>query len=65
VVTLVVTLVLRMVGFAHVNGGKLPQHAPKSLPPGVVGLDGWADRLIVASDCLCATAVAWQALKLR
>jgi hypothetical protein len=42
VVLLGVTLVLMMVQFAHASGSKLPQHAPKSLPPGVIGLDGWA-----------------------
>jgi uncharacterized membrane protein len=65
VVLLVVTLVLMTVQFEHANGGKLPQHAPKTLPPGVIGLDGWADRLIVLSNCLWVAAVAWQALKLR
>jgi Protein of unknown function (DUF998) len=65
VVLLVVTLVLMTVQFEHANGGKLPQHAPKSLPPGVVGLDGWADRLVVVSNCLWVAFVAWQALKLR
>lgn len=65
VVLLVLTLVLMTVEFAHANGGKLPQHAPKSLPAGVIGLDGWADRLIVVSNCLWAGVVAWQALKLR
>jgi hypothetical protein len=65
VVLLVVTLALMTVQFEHANGGKLPQHAPKSLPPGVIGLDGWADRLIVLSDCLWVAFVAWQALKLR
>jgi len=65
VVLLVVTLVLMTVEFARANGGKLPQHAPKSLPPGVIGLDGWADRLIVVSNCLWVAFVAWQALKLR
>jgi Protein of unknown function (DUF998) len=65
VVLLVATLVLMTVQFAHANGGKLPQHAPKSLPPGVIGLDGWADRLIVVSNCLWAAFVAWQALKVR
>jgi hypothetical protein len=64
-VLLVVTLVLMTVEFARANGGKLPQHVPKSLPLGVIGLDGWADRLIVVSNCLWVAFVAWQALKLR
>src|SRR5258708_1319384 len=47
VVLLGATLVLMTVQFAQVNGGQLPQHAPMRLPAGVLGLDGWADRLFV------------------
>jgi hypothetical protein len=46
---------------AQVSGGHLPQHAPKSLPPGVLGLDGWANRLIVLSNCLWVIVAAWEA----
>src|SRR5256884_6619692 len=48
-VLLVATLVLMTMQLAKASGGHLPEHAPKSLPPGVLGLDGWANRLIVAS----------------
>lgn len=65
VVLLIVTLVLMTVQMARANGGELPRHAPKALPPGVIGLDGWADRMIVVSNCLWVMAVAWQAIKLR
>ncbi|HEV2423474.1 MAG TPA: DUF998 domain-containing protein [Terriglobia bacterium] len=65
VVLLMVTLVLMTVQMADANGGKPLRHAPKALPPGVIGLDGWADRLIVISNCLWVVAVAWQAIKLR
>jgi hypothetical protein len=58
------TLVLMTVQFAQVNGGQLPQHAPAQLPAGVLGLDGWADRLIVLSNCLWVFVAAWQAMKL-
>ena len=51
VVLLVATLIVMTVQFAAANGGHLPQHAPKSLPPGVLALDGWADRLIVLVNC--------------
>lgn len=64
VVLLVGTLVLMILQFAHVYGGHLPEHAPASLPAGVLGLDGWADRLIVLSNCLWVLVAAWQALKL-
>jgi hypothetical protein len=52
------------VQFAQATGGQLPQQAPMSLPPGVLGLDGWADRLFVLSNCLWVVVAAWQAIKL-
>ena len=64
IVLLVATLVLMTVQFAQAYGGQLPQHAPTRLPAGVLGLDGWADRLFVLSNCLWVFVAAWQALKL-
>jgi len=64
VVLLGTTLVMMTVQFAQVNGGQLPQHAPTQLPAGVLGLDGWADRLFILSNCLWLLVAAWQALKL-
>lgn len=64
VVLLGATLALMTVQFLQVNGGQLPQHAPAVLPAGVLGLDGWADRLIVISNCLWLFVAAWQAMKL-
>ena len=64
VVLLVATLVLLTVQFAQANGGQLPQHAPAHLPAGVLGLDGWADRLFVLSTCLWMLVAAWQTMKL-
>ena len=65
VLLLAATLVLMAVQLAKANGGQLPRHAPKSLPPGVLGLNGWANRLIVASYCLWVFVVARLAIKLR
>src|SRR6266516_5008674 len=64
VVLLGATLVLMTVQFAQANGGQLPQHAPAQLPAGVLGLDGWADRLFVLSNCLWVLVAAWQAMML-
>jgi hypothetical protein len=64
VVLLGATLVLMTVQFAQVTGGHLPQQAPAHLPAGVLGFDGWADRLIVLSNCLWVFVAAWQAMKL-
>jgi Protein of unknown function (DUF998) len=63
VVLLVATLVLMTVQFAQLYGGHLPQQAPAQLPAGVLGLDGWADRLFVLSSCLWVFVAAWQAMK--
>ncbi len=65
VVLLVATLILMTVQFMHANGGQLPSQAPVALPPGVVGLDGWADRLIILSNCLWVLIAAWHGMKLR
>jgi hypothetical protein len=65
VVLLVATLALMTMQLSRANGGHLPQHAPKSLPPGVLALDGWANRLIILSYCLWVFVAAWQAIKLR
>ena len=64
VLLLAASLVLMTTQLAKANGGHLPQHAPKSLPPGVFGLDGWANLLIVVSYCLWVFVVGWQAIKL-
>ena len=65
VLLLVATLLLMTVQFMQANGGQLPQQAPASLPPGVLGLVGWADRLIVLSNCAWVLVAAGQAMKLR
>ena len=59
VVLLVATLTIMTMQMARLNGGHLPQHAPKSLPPGVLALDGWADRLIVLTNCAWVLVAAW------
>jgi Protein of unknown function (DUF998) len=65
VVLLMVTLAIMTMQMARINGGHLPQHAPKSLPPGVLALDGWADRLIVLSNCAWVLLAAWHAIRIR
>ena len=64
VVLLVATLVLMTIQMTKANGGHLPQHAPTRLPPGVLGLDGWADRLIVLTNCLWVIVAGWGAKNL-
>ncbi len=65
VVLLVATLVLMTVQFAQATGGHLPQYAPTRLRAGVLGGDGWADRLIVLSNCLWVLVAARPMMKLK
>lgn len=64
VALMIATLIVMTVQVMHANGGHLPAHAPKSLPPGVLGLDGWANRLIVLSNCAWVFVAGWEAIKL-
>lgn len=63
VALLAATFVLLVVTFSHAPGG-LPTHPPKILPPGVIGLVGWANRLLVVLYCVWVMTLAWQAVKL-
>ena len=65
VVLLIVTLAIMTVQIARINGGHLPQHAPKSLPARVLALDGWADRMIVLTNCAWVLLAASYAIRLR
>jgi Protein of unknown function (DUF998) len=65
VVLLVATLTIMTMQMERASGGHLPQHAPKSLPPGVLALDGWADRLIVLSNCAWVLVAAWHAIQVH
>jgi hypothetical protein len=59
VVLLIVTMAIMVMQMMRVSGGHLPQHAPKTLPAGVLALDGWADRLIVLANCAWVLVAAW------
>jgi hypothetical protein len=61
---LAVTFVILVATFSQVPGGP-PAHAPKVLPHGVIGLVGWANRLLVVLYCMWVITVAWQAITLR
>ena len=61
---LAATFVLLIVTFSQVPGG-LPSQPPKDLPSGVIGLVGWANRLLVVTFCVWVITVAWLAIKLQ
>jgi hypothetical protein len=64
VVLLATTFVLLVATFSQVPGGP-PAQAPKVLPPGVIGLVGWANRFLVLVYCVWVAVVAWHAIRLR
>ena len=63
VVLLVVTLAIMIVQLRTANGVHLPQHAPKSLPSGVLPLAGWADRMIVLSNWGWVLLAAYRSIR--
>lgn len=65
VVLLLVTLAIMTTQMARLNGGHLPQHAPKVLPAGVLALDGWADRMIVVGNCAWVALAGWWVVRRR
>ena len=64
VVVLAATFVLLIATFSQ-TGLALPAQAPKVLPAGVIGLVGWANRLLVVLYCVWVITVAWLAIILR
>ncbi len=64
VVLLIVTLIIEAVTYQNVVGS-LPSQVPKSLPPGVIGVSGWANRFLVVTYCAWIILVAWQAIRVR
>ena len=65
VVLLIATLTIMIMQLRAANGGHLPQHAPKSLPSGVLPLAGWADRMIVLSNWAWVFLAAYKAIRVR
>jgi hypothetical protein len=65
VVLLIATLAIMVMQLRAANGGHLPQHAPKSLPRGVLPLAGWADRMIVLSNWAWVFLAAYRAIRVR
>jgi Protein of unknown function (DUF998) len=46
-------------------GGNMTAKVVTVLPPGVIGLVGWTNRLLVVAYCAWVITVAWQALQVR
>ena len=65
VVLWVGTLVLMVATFLHAFGGVLPTAPPKEVPPGVIALVGWTNRLLIVSAWAWVSMVAWQGITVR
>ncbi len=63
-ILLVGTFVLLVWSFMATYGS-LPSQAPPELPHGIIGLVGWADRLLVVVDCTWAAVVAAHLIRLQ
>jgi len=66
-----VSVILMAVSFAILiitytqAGGDLTAGVTTTLPPGVIALVGWANRLLIVVYCVWVITVAWQAIRLR
>ena len=65
VVLLAATFMVMISTFMQ-SGAKIDTNAiVMTLPPGVIGLVGWSNRLLVVVYCAWVVTVAWQAIQLQ
>ncbi len=57
-------LALMTAQMLQVTGGNLPSQAPTVLPAGVIGLVGWANRLLIVVFCAWVFVASWHAARL-
>jgi len=65
VVLLVATFIVMIVTYTQAGGKIDPQAEVIALPPGVIAVVGWANRLLIVVYCAWVMTVAWQAIKVR
>jgi len=63
IVLMIVALIVMMITYTQAGGDTTT--VPTVLPPGVIGLVGWANRLLVVLYCVWVMTVAWLAIQLR
>lgn len=59
---LVAAFMIMIITFTQ-SGAPLPAEPPTTLPRGVIGLVGWANRLLIVMHCAWVMTVAWQAIR--
>jgi hypothetical protein len=65
VVLFAATFALLIVTYTQAGGDMTAGAEVKVLPPGVIALIGWANRLLIVVYCAWVMTVAWQATQLR
>lgn len=65
VVLFIATFVLMIATFTLSGAQVDPQTQITVLPPGVIGIVGWANRFLVVVYCLWVMTVAWHAIKVH
>jgi hypothetical protein len=65
VVLLAATFAVMIATFIQ-SGATIDPHARiTALPPGVIGLVGWGNRLLIVVFCIWVATLAWQAIRVR
>jgi len=62
VVLMVATFIILIATYTQA-GGEMTAEPPTTLPPGVIGLVGWANRFLIVAYCVWVMTAAWQAIK--
>ncbi len=65
VVLMAASFALLMVTFTQAGGDMTAGTTPSTLPPGVIALVGWANRLLIVLYCLWVANTAWQTIRLH
>jgi len=65
VVLFAATFAIMIVTYTQAGGKINPEAKVIALPPGVIALVGWANRLLIVVYCVWVMTVAWQAIKVR
>ncbi len=64
IVLFVATMVMLIATYTRA-GGDMTAGAIKTLPPGVIAVNGWANRFLLVTSSAWMITVAWQALKMK
>jgi len=65
VVLLAATFAILIVTYTQAGGDMTAEVEVTVLPPGVIALVGWANRLLIVVYCVWVMTVAWQAIQLQ